>query len=213
MRLNGSLVVMAMALACSMPALASAQGTSAPQGFVGGLGGVTFGTVTSAAVAGQGGVRIAPDLYVIGEVGYMRNVLPKKLRDEFDDLADEIEIEAGVPVSLSVSVPAKYGFGGLRWSPSRGTVSPFVEGGVGVAHISAKIDEATVLGIDISDDVENELGDDASATKLLVALGGGVNARISSTLSADIGFRYTHIATDDPAINSSLLYGALKVGF
>jgi opacity protein-like surface antigen len=177
------------------------------------LGGVTFGTVTSAAVAGQGGVRIARDLYVIGEVGYMRNVLPKKIRDEFDDLVDEIENEAGVPVSLTVSIPAKYGFGGLRWSPSRGTVSPFVEGGVGVAHVSAKVDEAKVLGVDISDEVENELGDDASVTKVLFALGGGVNARISSTLSADIGFRYTRIATEDPAINSSLVYGALKIGF
>jgi opacity protein-like surface antigen len=207
------LVVIAMALACSAPAVASAQGTSAPQGFVGGLGGVTFGTVTSAAVAGQGGVRIARDLYVIGEVGYMRNVLPKKIRDEFDDLVDEIENEAGVPVSLTVSIPAKYGFGGLRWSPSRGTVSPFVEGGVGVAHVSAKVDEAKVLGIDISRDVEDELGDDASVTKLLVAVGGGMNARLSSTLSADIGFRYTRIATEEPAINSSLLYGALKIGF
>jgi opacity protein-like surface antigen len=207
------LVVIAMALACGAPALASAQGASAPQGFVGGLGGVTFGTVTSAAVAGQGGVRIAPDLYVIGEVGYMRNVLPKKIRDEFDDLVDEIELEAGVPVSLSVSIPAKYGFGGLRWSPSRGAVSPFVEGGVGVAHVNAKVDEATVLGIDISDEVKDGIGDDASATKFLFALGGGVNARISSALSADVGFRYTRIATDDPAINSSLLYGALKVGF
>jgi opacity protein-like surface antigen len=207
------LVVIAMALACSAPAVASAQGTSAPQGFVGGLGGVTFGTVTSAAVAGQGGVRIARDLYVIGEVGYMRNVLPKKIRDQFDDLVDEIENEAGVPVSLTVSIPAKYGFGGLRWSPSRGTVSPFVEGGVGVAHVSAKVDEAKVLGIDISRDVEDELGDDASVTKLLVAVGGGMNARLSSTLSADIGFRYTRIATEEPAINSSLLYGALKIGF
>jgi opacity protein-like surface antigen len=203
-----------MALACSAPAVASAQSTlSTPQGFVGGLGGVTFGTVTSAAVAGQGGVRLARDLYVIGEVGYMRNVLPKKIRDEFDDLVDEIENEAGVPVSLTVSIPAKYGFGGLRWSPSRGTVSPFVEGGVGVAHVSAKVDEAKVLGVDISDEVENELGDDASVTKVLFALGGGVNARISSTLSADIGFRYTRIATEDPAINSSLVYGALKIGF
>jgi opacity protein-like surface antigen len=112
-----------------------------------------------------------------------------------------------------VSIPAKYGFGGLRWSPSRGAVSPFVEGGVGVAHVNAKVDEATVLGIDISDEVKDDIGDDASATKFLFALGGGVNARISSALSADVGFRYTRIATDDPAINSSLLYGALKVGF
>jgi opacity protein-like surface antigen len=205
---------MAMAAACSAPALASAQGTSStPQGFVGGLGGVTFGTVTSAAVAGQGGARIAPDLFVIGEVGYMRNVLPKKIRDEIDNLADALAFEAGVPVSLSVSIPAMYGFGGLRWNPSRGAVSPFLEGGVGVAHVNAKVDEAEVLGIDISDEVEDELGDDASATKFLFALGGGVNARMSSTLSADIGFRYTRIATEEPAINSSLLYGALKIGF
>jgi hypothetical protein len=213
-RFHGGKVLLVVMLACAVAGRAWAQGTpSEPRGFVGGLGGLTFGTVTSGAVAGRAGAAITPNLFVIGEVGYMRNVLPKKLRDELDDLADAIVFDTGVPVSLTVSVPSTYGFGGLRWIPSRGRVSPFLEGGVGVAHIRARVDKAEVLGIDIRDEVEDALGDDATATKFLVALGGGFNARVSAALSADVGFRYTRIATDEPAINSSLVYAGLNVGF
>ena len=118
-----------------------------------------------------------------------------------------------MPVSLTLSVPSTYGFGGLRWSPPAGRVAPFVEGGVGVAHIHASVDKAEVLGIDISGDVQDELGNDANATKFLLALGAGVNARMTRSLSADLGFRYTRVATADPAINSSMVYGAVKVGW
>lgn len=203
-------MVMFVLQAVSVPA--AAQETW--KGFVGGLGGVTFGTVTSGAVAGQGGVRVAEGLYVIGEVGYMRNVLPKELRDELDDLVDELEYEFGGPITVDVSVPSLYGFGGLRWSPAAGALAPFVEGGVGVGNISLKVDKAEAFGIDFSDELEDELdSEDLNATKFLLALGGGLTARISNAVAADVGFRYTRIATEDPAINSSMVYGAVKIGF
>lgn len=211
MRLRCLMVAGAMLMGLIAPGRAAAQ--DAWQGFVGGLGGVTFGTVTSAAVAGQGGARIAPGVFLVGEVGYMRNVLPKQLRDDFQDLVDVFQLEFGVPVTIDVSVPALYGFGGLRWVPRQGPVSPFVEGGVGVAHISIKVDEAEVLGVDIRDIVEDELGDDTNATKFLVALGGGLTARVAEAVGIDFGFRYSRVATDDPAINSAMLYAAVKAGF
>jgi hypothetical protein len=205
-------IVAVMLLAAAQPSVAQAQDT--PGGFVGALGGLTFGTVTSGAVAGQGGVEVAPGLFVIGEVGYMRNVLPKELRDEIDEMADLLSLIYEVPVDVRMSVPAVYGFGGLRWTPGAGAIVPFVEGGVGVGHISLRIDEADVMGVDFSELIEDELdGDDTNATKFLVALGGGVTVRPSRSLAVDLGFRYTRIATEDPVINSSMAYGAVKVGF
>lgn len=209
-RLYLSVAIVAVALAA--PAPVRAQET--PAGMAGVLGGITFGTVTSAAVAGQVGARVAPGLFVIGEVGYMRNVLPKEIRDTVDDMADLLSLVYGVPVDITLSVPATYGFGGLRWSPSGGALAPFVEGGVGVGHISLRVDEVDVLGVDARDVVEDALDDeDTNATKFLLALGGGLTVRASRTLAVDLGYRYTRIATEDPAINSSMVYGALKVGF
>jgi opacity protein-like surface antigen len=70
------------------------------------------------------------------------------------------------------------------------------------------------MGVDFSELIEDELdGDDTNATKFLVALGGGVTVRPSRSLAVDLGFRYTRIATEDPVINSSMAYGAVKVGF
>ena len=64
---------------------AAAQGASSPRAFVGGLGGVTFGTATSSAIAGQVGVRISRDLFVIGEIGRMWDVTPSEVSDEIED--------------------------------------------------------------------------------------------------------------------------------
>jgi hypothetical protein len=202
-------VLMSVALA---PVVASAQ--DRPSGFVGAAGGLTFGTVTSAAVAGQGGAEIAPGLYVIGEVGYMRNVLPKDIRDGIDDITDLLAVELGLPVEIEVSVPMTYGFGGLRWSPDRGTGSPFVEGGIGFGHVKLQLDRVEVLGVDAGGLVEDQLDDeDTNATKFLLALGGGVTLRATARTAIDLGYRYTRIATEEPTINSSMVYGAVKVGF
>jgi hypothetical protein len=196
-----------------MPAIASAQAdAAAPAWFVGGLGGLTFGTVTSGAVGGQVGFKIAPNLFVIGEVGRMRNVMPKEISDDLDDFVDLLELELGVPISFDVSLPATYGFGGVRWMAPGRRVSPFVEAGVGAGHISLSVDKAAVLGIDVSDEIDDELGEDANATKFLIALGGGVSASLSRTVWLDLGFRYTRIATEDPSINSSMVYAAVKIG-
>lgn len=212
MGIKGYLLSAMVTVALLMPAAARAQ--DAPAGFVGGLGGVTFGTVSSAAVAGQGGVRIGPDLYLIGEFGYMRNVLPKEISDMVDDTAAELAVLLGESVDMSISVPARYGFAGLRWSPSTGSVTPFVEGGIGAGRISLKIDEALVGGVDVTSLIEQELeGEDTNTTELLFAVGGGITLRASNAVVVDVGYRFTRITVDDPAINASMIYGAVKLGF
>jgi hypothetical protein len=194
----------------AMPALAAAQ--SSTSGFAGVLGGLTFGTVSAGAVAGNAGVEVAPNLFVIGEIGYMRNVTPKVVQDMFDDFDDQLEFELGVPVALEISVPQVYGFGGLRWSPAGAKVSPFVEGGLGIGRVSFKIDRAEVLGMDIRDEIEDVMGDESVTEEFLFTVGGGVNVALSKSVSMDLGLRYTRLATDDPAIRTVLAYGAIKFG-
>src|SRR5687767_8976931 len=104
-----------------LPQSALAQAPSSA--FVGGLGGVTFGTVSSGAFAARAGVPLAPGVSVIFEVGRMQNVLPDELADELDQIEDLIELETGAPITLNVSVPATYGFGGIRYAKA-GRVSP-----------------------------------------------------------------------------------------
>src|SRR5687768_10600124 len=99
--IRSPLLVAALAL---VPASALAQGTP---WFVGGLGGITFGTVSSGAVGAQVGVQIRPNLFVIGEVGRMGNVLPQNLKDILDELGDDLD----TPVTFDISAPATYGFG------------------------------------------------------------------------------------------------------
>ena len=201
----------ALALGLILPGTALAQSRAdEPTMFVGGLGGVTFGTVAGVAVAGQVGFEVAPNLFVIGEVGRMQDVLPKTVRDELNAEVDALSRDAGFPITVEVAVPVTYGFGGIRWMRTRSVVAPFLEAGVGVGRASIKIAKAEVLGQDFTDELQDELGADSSDTKLLIVLGGGINVLMTERVSLDIGYRYSRIATEDPAINSSMVYVGIK---
>lgn len=192
---------------------AAAQGAS-PKAFAGGLGGVTFGTATSAAIAGQVGVRISRDLFVIGEVGRMWDVTPSEVSDEIETGIDFLE-QQGIPVNLEFSVPAFYAFGGIRWAQSGRRVAPFVEGGVGFGHLTGEV-SGTIAGIDVDAFLEEaEFGDlvDFSTNEALIAFGGGANISLTPNVSVDAGYRYTHIFVDDPSVNTSMVYAAVKILF
>jgi len=205
----GAVLVVA---ATALPAFG--QGTGSPRGFVGGMAGVTFGTVTDSGLAGQFGMRIGGGLHIVGEVGRLQDVLPKELSDKIDNLIDLAEDQTGLPVTVDVGAPATYGMGGLRWSPvSKGRVFPFVEGGLGVGHVRLKL-ELKVAGVDMSDEVWEQLDDeDTKITKLLMGLGGGVNVRLNDTASIDVGYRYFRVFTGDPVVHTSMVYGAVKYSF
>lgn len=198
---------------------AAAQGASSPRAFVGGLGGLTFGTATSAAIAGQVGVRISRDLFVIGEIGNMWDVTPSEVSDEIETGIDFLE-QQGIPVNLEFTVPAFYGFGGIRWAQSGRRVNPFVEGGVGFARLTGEV-SGTIGGVNVDDFLEefdSELGD-FSSNEVLIAFGGGANIRLTPTVSLDAGYRFTHIfvddpvAIDEPTVNTSMVYAAVKIHF
>jgi opacity protein-like surface antigen len=212
--------VLASALIVALASPVSAQGTSGSNVFVGGLGGLTFGsTATSSAIGGQVGVRIMPNVFVIGEIGRIQDVLPSEAADFIDEVVEGLE-ESGIPVSLSFTAPAVYGFGGIRWMQAGSRFSPFVEGGAGFAHIKADV-SGSVGGIDVTDFIEDEFGDldELTTNEFLIAFGGGVNISLTPKVSVDAGYRFTRIftesdpVTDTDAPNVSMIYGAVKILF
>jgi opacity protein-like surface antigen len=210
--MHKSLTLPLAAVCTLMCAATPAAAQSQSRGFIGGLGGITFGTETSSVFAGQGGVRIARQLVVFGEIGRMQNVLPDEIQDQIDEFVRTFEAETGVDALLEAKVPAFYGLGGIRWSTDA-PVSPFVEGGLGFANLSIDL-HAEIDGVDVTDQAEALFEEeDLDATKFLLAFGGGINARLAEQVRLDIGYRYTRIFTDDPAVNTSAVLAALKFWF
>lgn len=203
-----TLGVLLVLLATSAPALAQ-ESAPAGRGFVGGFGGATFGTAEPGMVFGaRTGVEIVPGLHVIAEVGRLSDILPTDVRDDLDFVESLLEFEYGMPVTIDLTAPATYGLFGARWSRHIGRVSPFVEGGIGAAKVSIDFDEISIGGIDVTSLVRDEIGaEDLESTELLIGVGGGINAEITSAVSVDVGYRYSRIGTEDPAIDASTIYG------
>lgn len=192
-------------LAVGHPAFAQAD---APRAFIGGLAGATVHEQTAGVLGAQAGIRAAGGLHIIGEAGWLRNVLPGPVQGDIDIVSALLGL-GGSPVAIDARLQAGYGFGGLRWSPVRARLSPFVESGVGAARLTLHVDAAGDLG----EDIEDDLRDSTDATKPLFMAGGGLNVVLGGPVSLDAGYRYTRIFTDEPVINAHAVYGAVKVGF
>jgi opacity protein-like surface antigen len=213
MRIGSVLFGAVMAIGLAAPA--AAQDPPGPRMFAGGLAGVTFGTETSSAIAGQFGVRVARDLFVIGEFGRMQNVLPDEVADQLPLAEEFLEGILGLPVNIEIKAPALYGFGGVRWAQSGRRIAPFAEAGLGFAHLTGDL---KVNGVDIENILEEfgaDFGDvsDLSTNEFLLAFGGGVNIGLTPTMSVDAGYRFTRIFTEESAPNTSMVYGAVKFLF
>lgn len=205
-----------VALMSAAPALGQTGGNEMPRAFVGGLAGATLGDApTSGVFAAQGGVRLKREISAFGEFGQMQNLLPAQFQEELDVIARIVELTGGGTLTLDGRLKSTYGLGGVRVSWPMGRWSPFAEGGAGVTRLRIDVDTSG-SNTDLADSVEKELREnnpDSAATKPLAAVGGGINIRAASRWSVDAGYRYYRIFTDDPAINVSSVYGALKFHF
>jgi opacity protein-like surface antigen len=211
---QGACMHRSLALAVCAAAFAATPGVAQAQnrGFAGGLGGITFVSETSSVFAAQAGVRVARQLVVFGEVGRMQNVLPGEIQDQIDEFIAAFEADTGVDAELEAKVPAFYGMGGIRWS-NDAPVAPFVEAAMGFARLTLDL-RAVIDGVDVSDQADELLEEeDLDETKFLLAFGGGVNARLAEQVRLDIGYRYKRVFTEDPAVNTSEVFAAIKFWF
>jgi opacity protein-like surface antigen len=144
---------------------------------VGGFGGLTFGSTTSATTFG-GTVRtpLAGGMQIVGEAGRLEDVMPSTLGTLIDF----------TPVDLRLS--AWYGEAGIRFAPPvHSHVAPYVEATAGFARLHAGfsggggVDPFVQTALRFLDRTEPLLGAGAGIT-----VSGG-------PLTLDLGYRYKKI--------------------
>jgi opacity protein-like surface antigen len=209
-------IITIAALLC-FPAAALAQSPRAYVDLSGGFA-VTSDT-TSGDVLGEAGVRVAPNLFVFGDLGRFANLQPSLFQPTVDATATTLST-GGLSVNGVASVPAWYSMGGLRYAiPTGSRVSPYFFGGAGFARVSQTAtftySSGTLPGStpNVGDDVTSQLvsiGDfvqPASTTSMMVAFGGGVEAPVAPHLVFDVGYRVAHVSTDTPINAQSVTFG------
>jgi opacity protein-like surface antigen len=203
---------LAVVVAVASPAAAQTGKSSAVnQGLMlRGLGGVTFTGVTGAIFSGAFGAGIGRNVVVFGEIGRMTNVTPGSIQDLVDQvLHDEL---SDVTVDLKLKVPATFYLAGVRFViTTKGSVQPFIEGGGGLAHVTASA-TLKVDGEDLTQEFRDFLDQSnlsLSANQLLLMFGGGITCRLTAHTSIDAGYRLMFVATEDPSIKANTVYAAI----
>ena len=211
------IISLALVVFAADPAWAQSE-----RGYVSGAGGFAAGPDgTSGDLLVEGGVRIAPSLFVFGDLGQFHNLQPSSAQPGVDQTVTNLSALDGVGVTGTAQVPALYALGGLRYElPARRHVAPFVFGGVGFARLSPTAQFTFSSGASLSATASNP-GDDvtsqvissgfytqpAASTSFLFALGGGVEVPLAGHLAADVGYRYSRITSDTPINANSVTFG------
>lgn len=179
--------VMAMlgALAAGTPV--AAQDNYA-QGFAGLIAG--GGLQPGLVFGGEVGIGLTDKLAVYGLLGRSLDVLSSDELEAFRAECPACDITGDAKLTL-FTVGARYGF------EKRGTFKPYIAGGLGAGRLTIKVES-------------QELGEsliDASATKALLEIGGGIEIPIGQRAQFDAGYRLTKLFLEDTS-PFHRLYGA-----
>jgi opacity protein-like surface antigen len=220
------LMLLTLSLAIVAPAMAQERGSGEAKGYVTGLGGFVSNLgQRSGDVLFEGGVRIAPHLKVIGDIGRFGN-LQNEFQPSLDTAAASITTPEGLTVSAVGTVHTWYGLGGLRYEvPTGSRIVPFVLGGFGVAHLNPS-PQFNFTGGALPDGSVPTVGTDVTpaviAAGLYVApqadsrpmmtLGGGIDLPVAPHLGAEVGYRYSRISADTTLSPSALDTHAMTFG-
>jgi opacity protein-like surface antigen len=201
------------------PALSLAQ---EPRVFVDASGGVT--AVSGAAtgdLAGEAGVRVAPNLFVFGNVGRFRNLDSSSFLSASDAVAADFA-SSGLNVTNSATTPAWYSLGGVRYAIPGASrhVTPYVLAGAGVAHLAPQYHFIYASGTfpgatapNAGDDVTTlltsmgELTTPAASNAFMFSAGGGVDLPVTPRVGVNVGYRLSHINADTPVNANSFIVG------
>jgi opacity protein-like surface antigen len=200
------IVVIAIAMT---PALAFAQTERA---YVSGIGGFAITPdTTSRDVSAEAGVRIAPHLSLVADVGRFHNLQPSDVQDNVD-LTTLASADAGLSVIGTGRVPAVYSVGGARYQTAAvGRVVPYVVGAVGVARLkpSARFtyssgtlpDGSTpAVGDDVTTQLESafDFSLPMPTNAFMATIGGGVEIPLARHWAVDADYRFARIEADIP---------------
>lgn len=206
-----------------------AQEASGPDasGYITGVGGfsTSLGGTTGDMLI-EGGVRIAPNLMVIGNIGRFGN-LQSDLQPTLDATTGALAATQGLSVTGGGSLPASFYQGGLRLEvPTRSRIMPYVLGTVGVARLTPTAQFAYAGGI-MPDGSTPAVGTDVTSalvstnsfsapppsSALMFTLGGGVQVPVIPHWVVDVGYRYSRIAADPTLSAAPLNTNGMTFGF
>jgi opacity protein-like surface antigen len=201
-----------------VPSLCSAQ---VSRGYISGAGGFAS-TVdgSSGDVLAEAGVRIMPNLYIVGDVGKFHNVAPSLFQPGADAVTSDFAA-SGLSVTGTAVAPAWYSTGGVRYEIPVGSrrFVPYATASAGVAHVmpsdSFTYSSGTLFGASPSpgDDVTSQLismgefAQPAATNAFLFTTGAGVSVPVAPHLAVDVGYRVSRIATDTPVTAQSITFG------
>jgi hypothetical protein len=205
---------------CALTVLAIPVQAQAQEGtYVRAFFGATFGNQGGGAVGGGVGIKATKKLQITGEFGFLSNVIPKSVADAIDQQAAiQANIVAlGGKASSDSSAKAQYGLVGFRATVRNiSNGSFFIEVGGGVAHVTSKISaewrsltgQGTLAGL-----VTTSFTNSTPETKPMAAIGGGLALPLGKSSAIEMAYRYATIMTTGTKINTSKVYGAVRVGF
>lgn len=192
------------------------------RGYVAGFGGFANAAgSTTADGLGEAGVRVAPHLSVIGDVGRFRNLVPSEVQPAIDSTTTSLADTQGVTVLGTGTVTAWHAGGGVRYDvPTGHRVMPYVSGELGFARLMPKatftlsngtLPDGTTptIGTDITTQLVSA-GDftaPAASTAAMVTLGGGIEIPVARHLAVDAGYRYSRISTTTPVNAQGATFG------
>jgi opacity protein-like surface antigen len=157
-------------------------------------------------------------LQIFGEFGRMQNVLPSSVLEEVERASALVANPLGGKASSTASATATYGLLGVRRNVIKvGDSQVFREVGAGAARVESEL-EALIRGSetlqgDISHLVSVPFTESSPQTKALATIGGGFGLDITQKIGVEMAYRYVRIFTDNPAINTGNIYGAIRFAF
>jgi opacity protein-like surface antigen len=186
-----------------LPAKSAAQ--DEPRGYIAGIAGMSRAVESDQTYAGLGAWRLNQRFELFGEIGWMRNVIGQDLTDQLKVTEAKIRADNArafgneFPVEFEARVPAWYGFGGVRFRPvaSGGTLSPFIEGGVGAARLRPEV-HLTVNGDALDGEAAALTGIDGDTQQVGTLAGGGAGLAFQAwkRLRIEGGYRYMRLFGD-----------------
>jgi opacity protein-like surface antigen len=175
---------------------------------------------TSGNILGEVGVRVAPNLFVFGNVGQIHNLQPSLVQPAIDAASATLS-ESGVTVTGTGRVPAWQTLGGVRYLfPMHTGLTPYVVGGAGVAHLAPTAEFTYTSGAlpdgstaSPGEDVTSEImllgayTQPAATNAFMFTLGGGVQVPVAPHVNVDVGYRLSRIDADTPVNAHSIIAG------
>jgi len=184
------------------------------------LGGGSAGT--------QFGARVMQHLFVIGELGRMKTLQPAGVEASLNSSLSSLSLTNGLDVSGQATLDASYAFGGVRFQGlARHHVAPYAVAALGNAHLTPS---ATLLytdgtlpnsdpgaptpdaGVDVTGQVTSAgvFTAPAASNAFMTTAGAGAAIDIAKHVTADVGYRLSHIAADTPITTQGVSFG---IGF